>query len=41
MMYENMNIDYTYHGSLHYGQLEHTNNQIKNKSQYCPFYNDF
>jgi hypothetical protein len=41
MMYENMNIDYTCHGSLYYGPLQHTNNGIKYKSQCSPFHNDF
>ena len=40
MMYENMSIDYTCHGSLYYGQLQHINNGIKIKSQCSSFHND-
>jgi hypothetical protein len=40
MMYENVNIDYTCHGSLHYDELQHTNIGIKNKSQCSAIQND-
>jgi hypothetical protein len=41
MMYENVNIDYTCHGSLYYDELQHTNNGIKNKSECSPIHNNF
>jgi hypothetical protein len=40
MMHENVNIDYTCHGSLYYDELQHTNNGIKGKSQCSPIHND-